>query len=320
MIASKFDPLKHGLPYTNGTFNVGTVGWTVLCGGLSYTALDYFESGIAPPTSRKTPADGNPMVEFLYSRQVTAHYYTWHRFLGAWAGAVTQPTLADLCSYLSSRPVILCLYGGFGVGHHVVASACDAGKKAIYLYDSNHPGRTSVLTEVTGGWLHSESGMEWQGWFMDWGHYTDGARQPPLAFRYCRTCHMLNTESLGVKGGCVSGGHDNHPDFEYFLPWKSGEGTGGWRVCGRCQGVYRQTVAAAPVCQAGGVHFPQLKNPTWTELEVMTEGPGESGWRRCGTCTSLFWVRNNTDTGTCFTRVPHVVLPLENYVVDYRTV
>ena len=88
MVASKFDPLKNGLPYKNGSFNVGAVGWTVLCGGISYTALDYFETGILPPKSPKTPADSNPMADYLYRRQLTAHFYTWHLFTAAWSGSL----------------------------------------------------------------------------------------------------------------------------------------------------------------------------------------------------------------------------------------
>jgi len=334
MVASKFDPLKNGLPYKNGSFNVGAVGWTVLCGGISYTALDYFETGILPPKSPKTPADSNPMADYLYRRQLTAHFYTWHLFTAAWSGslpvigllldplfsAVEQGSLKELSTFLASRPVILCLYGGVGEGHHVVASACDPWKKAIFLCDSNHPGETSVLTQVSGGWHHSKSRTRWKGWFIDWGHYTHGARLPLLAFRYCRTCHGLNTYSLGVEGGCISSGHDNHPDFEYFLPWKAGEGQGGWKVCGKCQGLYRQTGNDVPFCPASGLHLPQDNNVNWQELRVMTSGPGESGWRRCSVCTSLFWLKGGTNAGKCASGGPHTPVSNESYVVDYRTV
>lgn len=328
MIASKFEPLKHGLPYQNGSFNVGALGWSVLCGGLSYTALDYFFTGIVPPKSPKTPADGNPMLDYLYRRQVTAHFYTWHRFLNAWSVSQIpglnsligeQDSLEDLCKYLATRPVILCLFGGPCHGHHVVASACDPGAKKIFLYDSNHPGKISVLQQVDGRWLHSQSGEKWKGWFMDWGHYTDGTRMPPLAFRYCRTCHGLNTYSLGVQGGCINGGgHDNHPDFEYFLPWKSGEGQAGWKVCGKCQGLFRQTSEDVPFCPAGGMHLPQQQNVNWKELHVLTSGAGEPGWRRCN-CTSLFWVKNNSDFGKCSAGAAHAPKPNESYVVACQT-
>jgi hypothetical protein len=270
------------------------------------------------------------MEEYLYRRQVTAHFYTWHRFLNAWSvshipGVKSligeQDSLQDLCKYLASRPVILCLFGGPGSGHHVVAAACDPGKKEIHLYDSNHPGKTSILTQTSGGdWLHSESAVKWTGWFMDWGHYTDGTKLPPLAFRYCRTCHGLNTYSLGVQGGCLSGaGHDNHPSLEYFLPWKAGEGQGGWKVCGKCQGLYRQTGADVPFCPAGGMHLPQQNNVNWQELRVMTSGAGESGWRRCNSCTNLIWGKDN-NFGKCSTGEGHSPVPGESYVVDYRTI
>ena len=116
-------------------------------------------------------------------------------------------------------------------------------------------------------------------------------RRCSAGFRYCRICHVLNTVSLGVQGGCVNGaGHDNHPDFEYFLPWKS-EGQGGWKVCGKCQGRYRQTGADAPFCLGAGMHLPQKNNANWQELRVMISGAGEAGWRRCDTCTGLFWTK-----------------------------
>jgi hypothetical protein len=331
MIASKFDPLKNGLPYKNGSFKfkVGPANCSVLCGGISYTALDYFYTGIQPPKSPKTPADGNPMEEYLYRRQATAHFYTWHRFAAAWSGSlpligpvvsgVEQDSLEDLCRHLASRPVILCLYGVVGEGHHVVASACDQAKKQIQLYDSNHPGKISLLTQVSGGWLHSNSNKRWKGWFMDWGHYNDGTKMPPLAFRYCRICHVLNTVSLGVQGGCVNGGgHDNHPDFEYFLPWKS-EGQGGWKVCGKCQGLYRQTGADAPFCLGAGMHLPQKNNANWQELRVMISGAGEAGWRRCGSCTGLFWTKNG-NSGKCASSEAHLAVQGESYVVDCRTI
>jgi hypothetical protein len=340
MAVRKFDPLKDSLPYHNGSFKfkVGATNCSVLCGGISYTALDYFEAGIAPPKSPKIPMDGNPMEEYLYRRQVTAHFYTWNRFAAAWSGglpllgnllrplihAVEQDSMEELAKWLATRPVILCLYGGIGHGHHVVAADCNPGKKEIYLYDSNFPGRTSVLRQLDdsvfhSAWLHEPSGARWRGWFIDWGHYTNGTRMPPLAFRYCRTCHGLNTASLGVPGGCVNGAHNNHPDFEYFLPWQPGQGQNGWKVCGKCQGLYRQNGGDAPFCPALGMHTPQKDNTNWQELRVATGGPGETGWRRCTVCTSLFFAKGN-DFGKCTAGGAHTPAAGESYVVDCRTV
>jgi hypothetical protein len=331
MIVSPFDPLKHGLPYKNGSFkfHVGAAPCSVLCGGISYAALDYFFLKINPPQSPKTPAEGNPMEEYLYMRQKTAHYYTWHRFANAWTISQSsvlansplgeQDSLDNLCTHLASRPVILCLFGKFH-GHHVVAWACDPGKKEILLYDSNFPGKSSGLKQVSDGWLHKPSEQMWKGWFIDWGHHTEGARMPPLPFRYCRTCHGLNTTSLGVQGGCLSGNHNNHPDFEYFLPWQSGEGQGGWIVCGKCQGLYRPMAGDTAICPAGGLHVPQQQNGWFKDLYVSTNGTGEAGWRRCGGCTSLFWMKSGSDLGKCTSAGVHSPVPSESYVVNCRTV
>lgn len=330
MATSQFRPEDHGLPYQNGSFNVGAVGWTVLCGGISYAALDYFYAGIKPPKFKKTPANGNPMLDYLYRRQCTAHFYTWHKFANAWSIsqlpilsiAGEQDSLKELDTHIANRPVILCLYGGPFKGHHVVAWSCDRTKKTIDIFDSNHPDKKPTLTrQKNGDWFHSESKYNWTGWFMDWGHYTNKNRLPPLAFRYCKRCHGLNTASLGEEGDCLNGAkHDNHPDFEYFLPWVEGEGKPGWKVCGKCQGLYRQTSGDAPFCPALGMHTPQQNNPNWKDLSVMTSGPGEAGWRRCSTCTSLFWVQNNIDFGKCADgSSPHTPVPGESYVVANQT-
>src|SRR5262249_30330951 len=151
-----FNPRVHGLPYKNGSFRfkVGPANVSVLCGGISYAALDYFDTGIRPPESSRTPVDGNPMETYLYRRQVTAHFYTWHRFANAWSVSQIpgmrsifgeQDDINELAQYLSSRPVIICLFGGPGHGHHVVATACDPARNQIQLYDSNHPRVTSTI-------------------------------------------------------------------------------------------------------------------------------------------------------------------------------
>ena len=39
-----------------------------LCGGMAFTARDYFESGRTPPPDTTPPAEGSPLFEFLVSR------------------------------------------------------------------------------------------------------------------------------------------------------------------------------------------------------------------------------------------------------------
>ena len=173
VIESKFEQAKHGLPYRNGSFafHVGPVSFSVLCGNISHTAMDYFLTKAKPPTLAKTPAEGNPMQEYLYARQSTAHYYTWHRFAAAWGGAlpvlasgisnaIMQDDINELATYLASEPVIVCLYGGPGTGHRVVAYAADLGQNEISIFDSNYPDRTSTIKYKKGGvfegdWVHT---------------------------------------------------------------------------------------------------------------------------------------------------------------------
>jgi hypothetical protein len=266
------------------------------------------------------------MLEYLYRRQATAHFYTWHRFLNAWSVSHIpgvkdligeQDSLQDLCKHLASRPVILCLYGGPGSGHHVVASACDPGKREIYLYDSNHPGKTSILTQTSGGeWLHSESAVKWTGWFMDWGHYTDGTKCP----RWPSATAGRATASTPIRWASPAGawrgaGHDNHPDG--VLPPVEGR-----RRTERLESM-RQVPGALSANGCGrsflprpGMHLPQQNNVNWKELRVMTDGRrGE--WLPLRACTSLVWGKQQLRQVLQRSCTPVFG---ESYVVDHRTV
>jgi hypothetical protein len=70
---------------------------------MAYAALDYAYTGILAPESKAAPAEGNPLETYLYRRQITAHYYTWHKFLGAWAGGVEQSDYSKLQSWIASK-------------------------------------------------------------------------------------------------------------------------------------------------------------------------------------------------------------------------
>lgn len=330
MALAPFDPVKNAFKYKNGEFKfkVGPTTWSILCGGMSYAALDYYYMGLRVPESGAIPVEGNPMETYLYRRQATAHYYTWHRFTNAWTlsnvpiiSAITdaQDSIHKLAEHLATRPVILCLYGVF-CGHHVVASSCDVGKQSITLYDSNFPGRSSSIEKTKDGWLHQPSNTVWSGWFMDWGHHTDGVKRPPLAWRYCRRCHGLNTNGFGSPGECINGvPHDNNPNLEYFLPWTLNDGQRGWYACSKCMGLFRQSdTTAVPFCPAGGMHLVKPFGSKNYDLGVMTDGAGETGWRRCNYCTSLFWM-NAANRGQCPTGGQHDPDNSGHFVVDNRT-
>jgi hypothetical protein len=332
MISTAFDPAKHGFHFRNGTFNthVGPFACGVLCGGMAYAALDYIYTGIKPPDLKKAPTEGNPLETYLYRRQETAHFYTWHKFTAAWStnipiiggalgmAGVGQSDYADLQNWLGKKyPVVVCLFDGISEGHHVVAIGCDPGKKQIQLYDSNHPDQRSNLTEKNGRWLHSISGRNWKGWFIDWGWYTEGVRQPPVPWRYCPNCRCLHTTAFGSSGNCPGGGtHAANPNFEYFLNWNMDKGQRQWKVCKKCQGaVCLVDPQQGKSCPAGGTH-----DPRGIEFAVtMGSGAGEGDWKSCFKCASLYWAGNNMH-GKCAKGGAHDPKYSAKYFLDYRTV
>jgi hypothetical protein len=327
MITTSFDPKKQGFHFDNGTFG-GT--FSVLCGGMSYATMDYLQCGMNIPELRKAPATGNPLHDYLYRRQCTAHYYTWHLFAVAWSspfpliGGVTsglsQGSFADLEYYLTpGGPLVMCLYGGVAKGHHVLAIGCDRAKQTIDLYDNNFHDKRSTLTLQNGAWAHS-GGSTWKGWFLDWGHYTDGAKMPPLACRYCSRCHGLYATSFGKVGQCNAGGsHSGNMDFEYFLPCFTNEGERGWRLCQKCNTLfYSPSGQATGWCADGGNHSPAIGGGEALDFGIADSGDeGEKGWYRCNLCYSLFWGGNGN--GNCRVGGTHEK-STKQYAVDYRTV
>jgi len=239
VLNANFDPGKSGFHFHNGTFktHVGPAPCSILCGGMAYAALDYAYTGILAPESKSAPAEGNPLETYLYRRQINAHYYTWHKFLGAWTAGVEQSDYSKLQSWIARKtPVVVCLFDVIGQGHHVVAIGCDPSKRMIELYDSNCPDMRPTLTEKNGRWHHSRSNREWKGWFIDWGYSTEKTRQPPVAWRFCGSCNGLHTTRFGQTGNCPAGGkHSVNEKFEYFLQWKMEEGQRRWYVCKKCQ-------------------------------------------------------------------------------------
>lgn len=337
MIATGFDQAKRGFHFRNGTFtfHVGPFVSHVLCGGISYAALDYYYSGLRIPDVSASPVEGHPLESYLYDRQATAHFYTWHRFAGVWSGGLpviniatraifgSQGNIGDFLDYLEARkPVVLCLYGDVFSGHHVLAVGADTSRQSIELYDSNFPDMKPTLTKGSGGWVHSISNKTWRGWFADWGFYHDGVKTPPLSWRFCSRCNQLITTSFGAGGACAAGGtHSLHPRSEYFLPHKPGDGMQRrWWACERCLGLFSD---ADPLlkrtCAGGGTHVAKVIRKQAPELFVrFGGGPGESDWRQCKQCSAMFW-QGPGSSGKCPEGGAHVPEnDGKNYSLDNR--
>ena len=176
MPGTSFDPTRHGFKFGNSfinnfisAFNVRTRG---LCGGMVYSALDYFNAGMEIPQQSYAPAEGSPLREYLYKRQVdsvTRNLDKWveytvnpfgirdSEFFG-WGLQLGHGRLGELCGFIDrGRPVPIGLSKtDASPDHQVLAIGYDLGRYrgninfhsgdvSIYVYDPNHPGVTRTL-------------------------------------------------------------------------------------------------------------------------------------------------------------------------------
>lgn len=193
-VRSAFVPSVHGLHFVNnfpdsvfkiaGVFELRSPG---LCGGMSYTALDYFRAGRTVPSDNNTPPTaGHALGEYIKQRQ-------WDSVMGSWHGAKffslalnpddhalnlwsTHDEWSKLRAEIDSgRPVPLGLLRHLDLSksHQVVACGYQDGnkEKRIFCYDPNHPNVESVLTVRQGNahWFEG-SGEEWRGFFVESGY------------------------------------------------------------------------------------------------------------------------------------------------------
>jgi hypothetical protein len=339
MISTQFDPTKHGFHFQNGTFSfhVAITKWSILCGGIAYSELDYYFHKLKPPESSVAPAEYNPLQSYLYRRQMRAHLHTWYKFVDTWAAGEipilgpifwamrSQGEVPGLSRWLQANdPVVLFLYNRGGGAHHVLAIGSDPARPALQLCDSNHPDQTAWLIKNGDYWYHSLSHHNWSGWFPDWGYYNDGVQVPPFAWRICIQCFSLYTTTLWSNGKCpASGGaHAEWPGSEYFLPLDLQDGQRRWRCCFKCHGLYCDADPLLPkTCPAGGTHLPT--NLGTTELEFSVHyggGQGTPNFFECGKCAGMFF-KSPTCSGRCPAGDTHTPNgESQNYVLDGRTV
>ncbi len=209
-----FDPQKHGFSFTNDfkndfirEFDVRTGG---LCGGMAYTALDYYNAKM--PITRQThrPAVNTRLHDYIYDRQVNSiadnadkwaevgfnpfgarngEFFNWG--LQGFNGGRLQELRAKIDR---GQPVPLGLWhyeGHRGGDHQVLAIGYDTGRYRgdlgqyredlkIHVYDPNYPGQTKVLVPdlQRGGYHYPGEDKLWLTYFVD-GKYR--ARRPPAS-------------------------------------------------------------------------------------------------------------------------------------------
>ncbi len=204
---TSFEPARNSFHFVNDfQNNVQPIRTGGLCGGMSYTALDYFLAGRSIPQQDFRPAAGTTLQRYLFDRQVTSILNNYAR----WADVRFNPggvrngelyrwgldgELKKLRSSIDQgRPVPIDLKGNTSGDHQVLAIGYDlgrydghstspwdwSGEVKILVYDPNHPGATMTLVPVpalqTYTYLEDRS-ASYRTYFVD---MTYSPRTPPV--------------------------------------------------------------------------------------------------------------------------------------------
>lgn len=213
-----FDPARHGLGFVNSfdndfvrEFDIRTNG---LCGGMVYTALDYYHARVAVPRQTHRPAVNTALHDYIYDRQVNSiadnadkwaelgfnplgarngEFFNWG--LQGFNGGRLQELRAKIDR---GHPVPLGLWhydGHAGGDHQVLAIGYDTGRYTgdlgryredlkIFVYDPNHPNETKVLVPdlERGGYRYTDQNKLWLTYFVD-GKYRASRPPPPEKVR-----------------------------------------------------------------------------------------------------------------------------------------
>ncbi|MCP5054986.1 MAG: hypothetical protein GY940_47910 [bacterium] len=195
-----FNPSKHGFNFGNDFNNdaikevdLRTGG---LCGGMVYTALDYFVKRRPIPRQDYRPANRTRLQSYIYNRQMNSF-----KGLDKWIEVGFNPGGARNSEFFEwglkgfgggrlqelrkcidgGRPAILGVWGVGGASHQVMAIGYDLGRYKgdlrnykqdlkIYIYDPNHPNRTFTLVpNLTGKYFYykEKPSKKWRTYFVD---------------------------------------------------------------------------------------------------------------------------------------------------------
>ncbi|MDC6367246.1 MULTISPECIES: hypothetical protein [Flavobacteriaceae] len=247
---TSFKPELHGFKFDNSFKNIfiDAIDWRTggLCGGMSYSALDYYYArGISTPKTTIRPTEGSPLQKYLYDRQVTSltsNLDKWAEIGFNIEGARNSEffnwgvenkkgsRINELRSFINRRqPVPLGLQS---VGekesdpgnHQVLAIGYDFGtaqdlangaykrKMKIYTYDPNYPNKIMTLIpnfkdEVF--YYEKEPHMRWRTYFVDKKYRAKTPLRTSLKdYPNDGNIHELVFE-FGVGKDDLRGGNDN---------------------------------------------------------------------------------------------------------------
>lgn len=200
---TSFEPQKHGLNFVNTFHNnfVSQIDWRTggLCGGMVYTALDYYHAKRSVPVQNYRPNDGTRLHTHIYKQQVESIV----KNIGNWGELGLNPDgarneeffrwgmkerLRDIMFYVNrNQPMPMGLMGAGGPNnggeHQVLIIGYDLGRYKvnlgayqsdvkIYTYNPNYPNKISIIRPDVNKkvfYTYDSRGnrKEWRGYFVD---------------------------------------------------------------------------------------------------------------------------------------------------------
>jgi hypothetical protein len=187
-----FDPAVHGLKFVNDFSSIVAIGqFNGLCGGMSYTALDYYFANQTVPQQNYRPEENTPFQQYIYNRQedsIEKNFGQWVSWLlnsgenntSIQANSFAQQFGIVQASIDKGIPIPLGLDSTKIFGHQVVAIGYELGESEldnkIYLYNPNYPGQIVTLVWDSGAQVFTMAEYPLADTYV--GYFADTAYSP----------------------------------------------------------------------------------------------------------------------------------------------
>lgn len=254
-VMTKFDVKTYGFHFNNTFKNVfidtpvATITTSGDCGGMSFSALDYFNAGMPAPNQIYTPARGSKLESYIYQRQLDSMYQNADRWIEfgfnpfGWRnteffnwGLQGQPggRIDELRRSIDAgKPVVIGLQNCGNCGnnlasHQVLAVGYNMGRYKgdmgdyqdefrIIVYDNNAHDHLRRLAPDLGAhqwYMVDNPGDRWQAYFVD-------SKYKPSAPPVITTTPSQLILTFGTGGDDLRGGNDNVNVTVYFKNGKT---------------------------------------------------------------------------------------------------
>ena len=233
-VNTPFRPETHGFQFGNYfkfPFLAFDIAWEGLCGGMCYSALDYYFHRMPVPSQRYMPSPAHALHSYLFRRQRTSvldNADKWaelklnpggarDREFFNWGLQVGSGRLGELRRNIDAgQPVVIGLLGmGNTKSHQVVAIAYDLGRYygdlsrypedvRIVVYDPNYPRTSKTLrADVRNGCYYYQENPDkrWRTYFVDLKYRPQRPSVPATAPPQNEVWCVFKTGGDDLRGG-----------------------------------------------------------------------------------------------------------------------